>query len=61
MLSLLACLPLVIAQDDEPIPPTPYDRVYELEITATDGTTPEVADRSEFLYQGETVVRFLSP
>ena len=34
---------------------------YELEITTTDGNTPEVSDRKEFLYQGEMVIRFLSP
>ncbi len=34
---------------------------YEIEITATDGTTPEVSDRREFLYQGESVILFLAP
>jgi hypothetical protein len=36
-------------------------RTYQIEITATDGSTPEVSDQREFLYQGETTVRFLSP
>lgn len=36
MLTLLATLPFLFAQDSEPIPPTPYDRVIELEITADD-------------------------
>ncbi len=35
-------------------------RSYELEITTTDGNTLEVADRKQFLYQGEAVIRFVS-
>jgi len=31
---LLACLALVLAQDERPDQPTPFDRVVELEITA---------------------------
>ena len=33
---LLACLPLVLAQDPEPFPVSPHDQVVELEITAED-------------------------
>ena len=36
ILTLLASLPFLLAQDSEPIPPTPFDRVIELEITASD-------------------------
>jgi len=36
ILTLLASLPFLLAQDSEPIPPTPFDRVIELEITAAD-------------------------
>ena len=34
--ALLAAIPLLLAQESESIPPTPYDRVIELEITADD-------------------------
>ena len=36
-------------------------QTYQLEITVTDGNTPEVSDRKDFLHQGETVIKFLSP
>jgi len=36
MLTLLTTLPFLLAQNSEPIPPTPFDRVIELEITAAD-------------------------
>ena len=36
ILTLLASLPFLLVQDSEPIPPTPFDRVIELEITAAD-------------------------
>ena len=36
MLTLLATLSLALVQDSEPVPPTPFDRVIELEITAAD-------------------------
>ncbi len=36
MIALLLPALLAVAQDDEPIPATPYDRVIELEITADD-------------------------
>jgi len=36
MLALLAILPPLLAQDSEPIPPSPHDRVIELEITEHD-------------------------
>jgi hypothetical protein len=36
-------------------------QMYELEVTATDGNTAEVSDRAEFLYQGESSIRFVSP
>jgi hypothetical protein len=36
-------------------------RVYRLEIAATDGATPEVRDAREFLYHGESRIRFASP
>jgi len=36
MLTLLTTLPFLLAQDSEPIPPTPFDRVIELEITEAD-------------------------
>jgi len=36
MLTLLTTLSFLLAQDSEPIPPTPFDRVIELEITAAD-------------------------
>jgi hypothetical protein len=34
---------------------------YRLEITATDGDTPPVGDAHDFLYQGETAIRFVAP
>jgi len=34
--TLLATLPLLLAQDSEPLPPSPFDRVIELEITEHD-------------------------
>jgi len=36
-------------------------QIYELEITVTDGPTPEVADRKQFLYQGEATIVFVTP
>ena len=36
-------------------------RIYRLEISASDGVTPEVRAMREFLYQGESVLRFLAP
>ena len=36
-------------------------KIYELEITTTDGNTPEASDRRQFLYQGEAMIRFVAP
>jgi len=36
ILALLAAIPLLLAQESEPVPPTPFDRVIDLEITEHD-------------------------
>ena len=36
-------------------------RTYRLAITATDGVTPEARAEREFLYQAETILRFVPP
>jgi len=57
VLTLLATLSLAFVQDSEPIPPTPYDRVIELEITeddepAIEGHGPTVIAEYEVLFGG---------
>lgn len=57
MLALLAAAALAFAQDAKPIPPTPYDRVFELEITADDpllieGRGPTVVVEYEVEFSG---------
>jgi len=41
IVTLLTTLPFLLAQESEPIPPTPFDRVIELEITAADEPATE--------------------
>ena len=57
LLALLATLPLLLVQESEPIPPSPYDRVIELETTehdepAIEGRGPTVFAEYEVQFEG---------
>jgi len=55
--ALLALIPLLVAQESKPVPPTPFDRVLELEIRADDepaieGHGPTVFAEYEVEFEG---------
>jgi len=57
LVALLALTPSLLAQESEPVPPTPYDRVIELEITehdepAIEGHGPTVFAEYEVEFEG---------
>jgi len=63
--SALALLPLVLVEDEEPLPPSPFDRILELEIAAdapslSEGGGPTVVAEYEVEFEGSLHVWAIS-